>query len=704
MPQYTTMTSRFAEPATNTVTLSAKAKALTQFVLDGTALPDFLAQHGNVILAFLGGAAVSSMLHNYFYSNRTHRGKIKLAVFHITRVIENTPEYHARLNRPHELVQAMQEEVKHLVNIHLNEDEAVSTMSELKHKLWTEVDEQRNVIKRRKSNEVARKDSLAEENLITQEAEAASIRSPFGAVPSKVATSSLLYGEDGNLRSSYEEQEQLDMVMVDVEQPSTVGSTPPLRQTTYRNTTSSPQQAPSSQQLPRAQKTPWPQLSHHSPESGETPLLQSVHSRFTQLGQTALSSPSLPARPPTRRARHDSSPSSTSKATPSSIGRSTYKYPSSFGSEGGLASPVLDSRSKVQSSPGYGLDYDDKDLYSSSSPSISVTSSPTGVQHSTKTRGKQPNMLQLVLKCAAGLEPDDTHHTSLPVPPKPKAAKPPSTVKLQKPPNSMALRTGNEAKGTWLHPIQEGLSSHESPAPDAPRMRVAESRPFWRDLQEIRKTRNFIRDIRKRADEIEQADQEQAEAAEEQEDAQWPDPTFTTSSSEEESAVDVNVAISPIYNIESPPSALEISPPLPSPPSPPKEPRKPKMSSPPASPLPDLPQSAINFSPSTEPDVVRVATPSNPRESSPAPMVSSPPTKKRGRGRPMQDQKPDTPLPPKRHSRAAKITKQQQKPATPVPLHRIRQICAEPQTRAQEEVSSGRSAKRSSAFKGSYRC
>jgi hypothetical protein len=694
MPQYTTTGSRFTEPATHAVSLSAKAKALTQFVLDGTALPDFLAQHGNVLLAFLGGAAASSVLYNYFYRNRTDRAKIKLAVFHITRVIEKTQEYHTRINRPHELVQLMQEEVKHLMNVHLNEDEAASTMSDLKRKLWAEVDGERTNNKRRKSNEVAPKDSFVEENRTMQEAQTISVHSPPEIVITPATPSSSPVQEDGHVQSSYEQQDRQDIDMVDIEELPIIRSTPPSRQMTYNFNASSPKHAPSSQQVPRQQKTPSSQTSQHPPCSGETPLPQSVHSQHSLLEQTALSSPSLPARPSTRRGRYDSSPPSTTKATPSFIGRSTYKY-SSSDPEGPLASPVLEFRSKVQSSPRYGLNYDDNELYSSSSPSISATSSPPGEQHSTKARGRPPNMLQLALKRAAGLESSDTQQPSvetpvkIPLPPRPKAVKPRSTIKIQEAPNSLAVRIGDGNKGTWLHSIQEGLSPHVSPAPDVPRMRIAESRPFWRKLEAKRETRRLIRELSKKAEEIEQARQNQEDATQEEKDTPWPDPTFTISSSEEVSAVDVGFAKSPIHNGDNPPSALEISPPSPSLPSPPKEPLTPKMSSTQLSFLSDLPQSAINFSSPTQPAITWIAPP---------------PIKKRGRGRPKKDQKPDTPMPPKRLGRPPKVTKQHQTPTTPAPRRRIRQISAEPQTPAQEETPSGRSAKRSSAFKGSYKC
>jgi hypothetical protein len=264
----------------------------------------------------------------------------------------------------------------------------------------------------------------------------------------------------------------------------------------------------------------------------------------------------------------------------------------------------------------------------------------------------------------------------------------------------MAVRTGNENKGTWLRSIQEGASPHESPAPDVYRMRVAESRPFYNKLVEERKTRQIIRAFYKQGEQIGQAHQKQAEAAQEKKDLQWPDPTFSTSSSEEDSAVDINATISPLNSTESPPSAPEISPPLP---SPPEEPQTSRLSSPSASPQPDLPQSATNSSSPTQPELVWVATPPNRQDVSPALMVSSLPTKKRGRGRPKKDQKADTLIPANRLGRPTKVTKQQQMPTTPVPSRRFRQISAEPQTPVQEQTPSGRSA-RMSAFKGSYKC
>lgn len=684
------MTSHFSEPSTGAIALSAKAKALTRFLLDGTALPDFLSQHGNVLLAFLGGTAATSLLYNYFHQHRADRARIKLAVFHITRIIENTPEYHSRLDHPHELVQVMQEEINHMMNVHLNGHEAASTMSELKRKLWTEVDDERAVIKRRKSNDMALKDSCVDGDLEIQGAETASASLTPKLDSGYTAASSTLLQEDGKLRLSEEKQEQQEIAMVDIEEPSTVRSASSLDRTTYNYKTSSPHQPSSSQQVLRPLKTPSPHFSQISSAEVRTPPSENVLAQLTLLNQTPSSCPSLPARPPTRRARYDSSPPSTSKLPPSSIGRSTYRYPSYSESETEVALPNTNPRSTVHSSPGYGLDYDD---CSSPSPVASTKASP---KRGLKSE-KPPNMLQLALK-RAGLGSNGAHHVPVKsrVKGKPKATKSPSTVKIQEPPNSMAVRTGNEDKGTWLHPIQEGASPHHSPAPSVTQMRVAESRPFYRQIEADRKERRSIRHFFKQGAEIERARREKEEAAPEKKGVAWPDPTFTYSSSEDNNSVHVNVALSPTRAIESPPSVPEISPPLP---SPPREPRTPKMSSPLSSPISDLPQSDINFSSPTMPDVIRVAAPPNRQESSQTPITSSTPTKKRGRGRPRKEQKPDTPLPAKRLGRPKNGM---QLPATPVPSHRSLQVTAEPQTPVQAEIPSGRSA-RKSVFKGSYK-
>jgi len=714
-------------------TLSAKVKALTSFLMDGAILPETLKQHGKLLLAFTAftaGAATASAIFPYFNRYRNNRAKVNLAVFHITRIIEKTPEYQDRIYHPHELVRVMDAEVQRLLQVHLNQQEAEGAMIALKRKLWVEIDEERALVAKRRKSEIAeRKDSAvaAAPEMEETHAELPQPSPTTSPAPEVFKPSS---SRKDKLVSSAKIKEKEDSIMADVDALVETLATP-LRQERQAVATSSSAIKTPSAQISQTPQHPLSSVLESSKQSpGQTfldytPVMEHAASPFPSytpgtgqaaspfppytplMEQVVSSSPSLPARPPTRRGGYGSSPPSTSKQLP----------PSSIA-----------QAQAVHASPGYGLNYDDGDLYSSSPAIVSTNGSPMGQQISVH---KPLSTLQQALIGARNLNTPAHMPSDPPVTENRKTSKPPSTVKIQKPPNSMAVRTGNEDKGTWLGPIQEGASPHESPAPGTTQYRVAESKSFYKKIVDSREERRDMRKFFKQEDELVQ----EVEASPAQEGTEWPDATLTYSI-EEASQASLGASLSTIRSIPSPPSASAISLPRPSPPD---QPQTPLQASPLLSSDPPLPPSDANFSPPVEPkdegmdDVINVGSgpvtkdedmddvvfvssaPARRKEVTPLRITPSPPKK---RGRPKKvvvienqemtvlEMKPDTPMPAKSLGRSTKAAGKLQAPDTPVVMYkrgrRSRSGTAEPQTPAQAETPSGR-AQRARAFRGSYK-
>ncbi|KAH6049531.1 hypothetical protein HBI67_031610 [Parastagonospora nodorum] len=726
-------------------TLSAKVKALTGFLIDGAILPETLKQHGTLLLAFTAGAAAASATLPYFNRYRNDRAKVNLAVFHITRIIENTSEYQDRLRHPHELVRVMDAEVQRLLQIHLNKQEAQGAMSALKRKLWVELDEERALLaKRRKSETAERKDSVVTGAPEMQETYA-ELSQPSPTTTPAPEVFRPLSGRKDKLLASAAIKEKEDSIMTDVDALVETLATP-LRQEKKAVTTPSTATKTPLAQVSQTPLNPLSSVLNSSKKSPEETFLdyasvmRQAASPFPPntpgMEQAASLSPSLPARPPTRRGGYDSSPPSTSKELQPSSGRSTYKYPSFSTSEGGSIASAAQAPA-VHASPTYGLNYNDEDLYSSSSsPTASTKASPTGQQTPVDKPSKPLRTLQQALMGARNLNTPG-HMLSDPLATeKRKTSKPPSTIKIQQPPNSMVVRTGNEDKGTWLRSIQEGASPHESPTLGTTQYRVAESKIFYWKIEGNRKERRDMHKFLKQEDEIMQG----AEVLPAKKDEEWPNVTLTYSSTEETSQVSLSASLPSIRSIASPPSAPAISLPRPSPADQPQTPLQASPSS--SSDLSLLPLDA-NFSSPVETkdeamsdviyvgsapvmrdgltkdevmdDVVFISSAPAQRGEVTTPRITPSPQKKRGRPKKVVveqkevtvvERKSDTPMPAKRLGRPTKAASKLQMPATPVATSKrirpSRQGTAEPETPGQAETPSGR-AVRTRAFKGSYK-
>jgi hypothetical protein len=76
--------------ATNkSIPLSSAANTLTGYIFgDVLQLPPYLQGYGNLLWVVIGGASVANRLHDYFQLYQNHRSKVKIAVFHIIRLLE----------------------------------------------------------------------------------------------------------------------------------------------------------------------------------------------------------------------------------------------------------------------------------------------------------------------------------------------------------------------------------------------------------------------------------------------------------------------------------------------------------------------------------------------------------------------------------------------------------------------------------------
>ncbi|KAF2826537.1 hypothetical protein CC86DRAFT_31675 [Ophiobolus disseminans] len=145
--QQTLLTAQASTTVTERVLpLSTSANLLTQFLFHKTALPDVLERYGTLLSIITSGAVAASGVYYFFQQYRGNRAKIQIAVFHVIRMIENLPDLRARLDDPHNLIAEIDVEVSRVIGSHLSNGEAMDVMKELKRKIWTCVDEERETL------------------------------------------------------------------------------------------------------------------------------------------------------------------------------------------------------------------------------------------------------------------------------------------------------------------------------------------------------------------------------------------------------------------------------------------------------------------------------------------------------------------------------------------------------------------------------
>jgi hypothetical protein len=429
--------------------LSRTIKALTSFLFDGIALPDYLTKYGPLLLTFTSGAAAATALYAYLQRNRLSRAKVKLAVFHITRIVEHTPRLQKLLDDPHKLIKLMDQEVMHMVKNQLTKSEAAETMAQVKRELWDDpVNEIEPPRKRTKSCPPALGVHVAA-------AQAKQHEQGLGIV-------------DEQSPGVVDEQSPGDVSMLDVTQPSS-----------------------------SSQSTPCPQagLSQHAPSSlSPNPPRKALRERASS------SSPNLRKLPP-RTAILTSSPPQPTAQLPE-LSSSPVGLPSSSPTAQGVELPKSKSTKSKSPEPsgGFGLDYNDDNLYSTSPPNASgKVSSPDDKQLPTK----KPSFLDEAIRRAFDPNAPGNRPYQSPVFSQPRAKKPASTVALHRPPNNMAVKTGKAKKGTWLGPIQEGVSPQVDLAASTSRYRVAESRQYYKNIETGRIERQNVREFFKIGERIE---------------------------------------------------------------------------------------------------------------------------------------------------------------------------------------------------------
>lgn len=634
--------------------LSAIAKALTRFLFDRLPLPEYLEDYGH-LLSLTTSGALGVTLYHLFHKYRENRAKVQLATFHVIRMTETRSDMEALLDDPHALIQVMDSEVAHMIDIHLTKNEASEAMTGLKRKVWSYVDEQR-ASKRQETSSTEYQASIhgyeEEQHLQTADDHDVIELSSSSPTPSEVDVQDQLQDDT--------DEQHLDIMDMD---------------------------------------------SHSSvpvPSSSQTPS------------------------PPT---------SSSAKQPSSEHGRSTYLVPSSSESDEGH-SPTLGARApKNTPQHGYGLNYDEEDedneeLYTAGLPSSPPKTSQARQQQ--KTIAKKPmSMLQAATIRAFDLEAPGNRPYESPVLSGPKAVKPITNVKLQEPPNTLANKTRDPKRGTWLELIPEGFSPHQTPPSSTTQYRVAESRKYYDDVKSARKERRSVRDFFKPGEELVQVRQEQAHSptpvvVKEQVEQEWPDAILTYSDGEDDDDAEVVEPVprmSPLPSMDSPPSAPEISPPLPSlssdssisqefsselpqiPSSPLSSPLSDRLSSPPLSEVETLQQASPPVS--STPRAVRSKTPlkapqtpipvrsSTPKRSSPIVLIETPP-------------KTTTPSPPKKTCSRPRKAEDSVKPDTPMPvlkkLGRIKKVVGEIQTpcKVRVETPGVRKSARKSGYRGAY--
>jgi hypothetical protein len=431
------------------ISMSAAVRDLTRFLLDDFPLRNILKQHGVVLLIITSGAT-ATYLYRYFEQNRTSRAKIGLAVFHIVRTIENYPQYHGQLNDPEGLIREIDAEVARMIDTHLTKDEAASAMNELKRKVWIDVDEHAPVAKRRNIDAATDEASVGEEDVAmsgavvdTPQTSAAIEAVSERAVVSRPATPPIVAEED-----------------VVTDEAAAVSVQSPFSMATIQ----------ARSVYPLAEADIQAQLQCEMQELEDInivdaddvlPIISAVAGQVT-VTPTVSSSPEIP----------------TSLQTP-------------------CPRPISPARTG-----GYGLDYDDEALYSSSLDS----SPPCSPEESTPN---SPTPFAIAEQKVKILQPvtfptfNAKHLASL-LGASPHVRKPNEAT-----PSSSITTSGTRSRRRRLPTILEGVSPQLSPVPGTMHYRVNESRAFHNRLENERKQRrrDKRKSIRKRGEKTARARQ-----------------------------------------------------------------------------------------------------------------------------------------------------------------------------------------------------
>ncbi|UPX18371.1 uncharacterized protein EKO05_0008673 [Ascochyta rabiei] len=118
--------------AGSTSSLSAIAKAITNFLFGEMPLPTSLSHYSAFFAGLPTSAMGASALYKYLNRNKCDRAKIQLAVYHIIHLFQHHPSYQALLQHPQELLMRMEPKVLCMLDKHLTKNEANEVTKELK--------------------------------------------------------------------------------------------------------------------------------------------------------------------------------------------------------------------------------------------------------------------------------------------------------------------------------------------------------------------------------------------------------------------------------------------------------------------------------------------------------------------------------------------------------------------------------------------
>lgn len=110
-------------------------KAIMSFMYEGVQLPDFLVPYAGFFTGLITGALAGSALYAYLQRNWFDRAKVKLAVYHVLRTLEYDASYYALIQDPQALMIRIDAEVMRLVGKHLTSNEVSQVSKDVKRSL-----------------------------------------------------------------------------------------------------------------------------------------------------------------------------------------------------------------------------------------------------------------------------------------------------------------------------------------------------------------------------------------------------------------------------------------------------------------------------------------------------------------------------------------------------------------------------------------
>ncbi|KAI4635707.1 uncharacterized protein J4E87_000662 [Alternaria ethzedia] len=436
------------------------AKTLTQYLFGETALPSFLQQYGDILLAITGGAAAATGLCWFFQPNKCNRKRIRLAVYHVVRTLQIMPDLEERMEEmPEDLYKEIAREVDRMIGTYLTLSESETTFRMAKRKLLDDY-------------EAFEREREAERRVRRRVDDAAA-----GDVPEITVQSPSSTGQpEGSLIHQEETQQDDELEMYMLGYNPTASHSSPVRE------------RPS----PTAPDIDLNFSDFRIPSSEQSRGSRGSPSSLGFLNNYSSSPPARPSNPTPRRGRggpysSDDTPSPqrlgpidlSSEDVPSGEDERPILRPSNptpRRAQGSIDVQVDTPRPKTARENRPDLDQESHDLYTS--PASRDDTPPE--QESPRPRITSNDIRERRERARAS----DVQKT---------AVQPRSTVALRQPPSALAAKTQGEVPGRYLSPIREGISPHVSPAEGTKQYRVAETRKLNKQLEGERLERRLFK-------------------------------------------------------------------------------------------------------------------------------------------------------------------------------------------------------------------